>query len=145
MKVSIIEIGLPTSNIPQVQSILEKSQAAGGQLIGRQIRDTQILLVLHLASDQILQHHLNLFSDALHRKQISSCQGITCHLFKIVFKLDDYQGILKTFPLAADESWFEAVEEARTAYLCLASPHLSQQQISWLAMETSVIQWTNES
>jgi hypothetical protein len=146
MKTNIIEIGLPTDNIPRVQPTLEENlRETGGLLIGRQVYEDQTLLVIQLMNDHALQFHINALSTAFHQKQISSYQIISCHLFKVVFTRDNYQELLEAFPLQVGEAWFEAAEEKRSAYLCLKLPHLSQLQIYWLATETSIIQWTNES
>jgi hypothetical protein len=145
MRASIIEVGLPTSNLllvhPAVEACLRKT---GDVLIGRQIYDDQALLVVRLFGDTV-QCHLEMLSEAFHKNQIDSFQVVTCHLFKVVFKDEGYQHALRGFPLHPGESWFLAVEEPYAAYLCLLSPQLDQEQISWLAAQKSIVQWTKES
>ncbi len=144
MKASIIEIGLPTGNIPQVQPVIEAClRETGDVLIGRQIYDDETLFVVRLFGDTI-QYHLKLLVEAFHNKQIDSFQVVTCHLFKVVFKDESYQSALRGFPLHPGESWFLAADEQRAAYLCLLSPQLNQEQISWLARQKSIVQWTRE-
>lgn len=145
MKTNIIEIGLPTGNVAELQLTLEEHLVQTGDvLIGHQNYDDQTLLVVRLFSNTIHQH-LEMLSTAFHKKQIHSFQVIACYLFKIVFNHDNYQHILRDFPLHAGESWFSARAEERTAYLCLNFPYLSQEQISWLAMQTSIAQWSKEA
>lgn len=144
MKTSIIEIGLPTSNIPRVQPALETClQETGDALIGQQIYDDQTLFVVRITGDT-LQNHLKTLSAAFREKLVDSFQLIACYLFKVAFKDESYQTLLRDFPLHPGESWFPAANEARTAYLCLSRPHLSQEQTSWLAMQTSIAQWSRE-
>ncbi|HEY1353207.1 MAG TPA: hypothetical protein VGF67_26640 [Ktedonobacteraceae bacterium] len=145
MKASIIEVGLPTSNLLQVHPAVEAClRKTGDVLIGRQIYDDQALLVVRLFGDTA-QCHLEFLSRAFHDHQIDSFQLVTCHLFKMVFKGEGYQDILRSFPLHPGESWFLAAEEQRAAYLCLLTPQLNQEQISWLAEQKSIVQWTKES
>jgi hypothetical protein len=145
MRASIIEIGLPTSNLLLVHSAVEAClYKTGDVLIGRQIYDDQALLVVRLFGDTV-QCHLEILSEAFHNNQIDSFQVVTCHLFKMVFKDESYQDALRGFPLHPGESWFLAVEESHAAYLCLLFPQLNQEQISWLAAQKSIVQWTKES
>lgn len=144
MKANIIEVGLPTGNIPQVQPVMETClRETGDVLIGRQIYDDETLFVVRLFGDT-MQCHLKILAEAFHNKQIDSFQVVTCYLFKVVFKDESYQSTLRGFPLNPGESWFLAADEQRAAYLCLLSPQLNQEQISWLARQTSIVQWTRE-
>lgn len=145
MKASIIEVGLPTSNLLQVQPAVEAClRETDDVLIGRQIYDDQVLLVVRMFGDT-MQCHLEVLTRAFHNKLIDSFQVVTCHLFKIVFNDGSHQEALRGFPLHPGESWFLAVEEQHAAYLCLLSPQLNQEQISWLAEQKAIIQWTKES
>ena len=144
MRTNLIEIGLPTGNVAEVQHALEARLVETGDiLIGQQNYDDQTLLVVRLFSDTI-QSHLKTLSIAFRNQQIHSFQVVSCHLFKVVFNQDSYQNALRDFPLHADESWFSALAEKRAAYLCLNFPYLSQEQISWLATQTSIAQWSKE-
>lgn len=145
MKASIIEVGLPTCNLLQVHPAVEAClRETGDVLIGRQIYDDQALLVIRLFGDT-MQCHLEVLSRAFHNNQIDSFQVVTCHLFKVVFKSEDYQDVLRGFPLHPGESWFLAATEQHAAYLCLLFPQLNQEQIAWLAAQKSIVQWTKES
>lgn len=144
MKTNIIEIGLPTGNVAAVEHVLEEClQETGDVLIGRQSYDDQALLVVRLFSDTI-QYHLKTLSAAFRDQHIHSFQVVSCYLFKVVFNRENYQDILRGFPLHPGESWFPAWAEERTAYLCLNFSYLSQEQISWLATQTSIAQWSKE-
>jgi len=145
MKASIIEVGLPTGNVPQVQPVVEAClRETGDVLVGRQVYDEETLFVVRLFSDSI-QYHLKILVEAFRKKLIDSFQIVNCHLFKIVFKDESYPGVLRGFPLHPGESWFQAADEARAAYLCLLSSQLTQEQISWLAQQKSIVRWTRES
>src|SRR5579883_397284 len=145
MKASIIEVGLPTGNIPQVQPVMEAClRETGDILVGKQVYDDETLFVVRLFSDSI-QSHLKILVEAFHKKLIDSFQIVNCHLFKVVFKDESYPDVLRSFPLHPGESWFQAADEPRAAYLCLLSPQLKQEQISWLAQQKSIVQWTRES
>jgi hypothetical protein len=144
MKTSIIEVGLPTSNIPRVQPELEAClQTTGDALIGQQIYDDQALFVVRV-SDTTIQTHLKTLSAAFRDNLIDSFQLIACYLFKVAFKDESFQNVLRDFPLHPGESWFPAASETCTAYLCLSGSYLSQEQTSWLATQTSIAQWTRE-
>jgi len=144
MKASIIEVGLPTSNIPQVQPVLEAClRETGDVLIGQQVYDEETLFVVRLFGDTV-QCHLKVLAGAFRNNQIDSFQVVTCYLFKVVFKDESHQNALRSFPLHPGESWFQAAGEQRTAYLCLLRPQLNQEQISWLARQQSIVQWTRE-
>lgn len=142
MKASIIEVGLPTGKIPQVQPAIEAClRETGDVLIGRQVYDDETLLVVRMFGDTI-QCHLKILTEAFHNNQIDSFQVVTCHLFKVVFKDESSQNALRGFPLHPGESWFQAADEQHAAYLCLLFPQLNQEQISWLARQKSIVQWT---
>ena len=144
MKASIIEVGLPTDKIPQVQPVLEAClRETGDVLIGQQVYDEETLFVVRLFGDTV-QCHLKVLAEALHNNQIDSFQVVTCHLFKIVFKEESDQNALRGFPLHPGESWFLSANEPRTAYLCLLLSQLKQEQVSWLATQKSIVQWTRE-
>jgi hypothetical protein len=145
MRASIIEVGLPTGNIPQVQPVMEAClRETGDILVGRQVYDDETLFVVRLFGDSI-QYHLKILVEAFHKKLIDSFQIVNCHLFKVVFKDESYPSVLRGFPLHPGESCFQAADEPRAAYLCLLSPQLTQEQISWLAQQKSIVQWTRES
>lgn len=145
MKTSIIEIGLPTEKLAEMQPIFEQClQETGDVLIGCQIYDEQTLLVVRLFGDNI-PRHLNTLTPAFRNEQVDSFQIVSCYLFKVVFKHNHFEETMRQFPLHMGESWFTAAQEPNAAYLCLSGPYLSQSQIAWLAQETSIIQWTNES
>lgn len=145
MKASIIEIGLSTNKLVDVQGTLEAClQETGDILIGHQTYDDLTLLVVRLFNDT-LQYHLKTLCAALRKELICSFQVVNCQLFKVVFQQADAKTALKEFPLHVGESWFPAANEEKAAYLCLDSPYLSQQQISWLATQTAIVQWTKAS
>jgi hypothetical protein len=144
MKASIIEIGLPTANLSGIQATLEECLLeTGDRLIGLHVYDDQTLLVARMFGDTI-QYHLKILSAAFRSQQITSFQMISCHLFKAVFQDNRCQHTIRSFPLHMGESWFLAAGEDRAAYLCLTFSHLSNEQISWLAAQTSIAQWTQE-
>jgi hypothetical protein len=145
MKTTLIEVGLLTNKLTEVQPALETClRETGDALIGHQVYDDLTLLVVRLLSDTI-QCHLDTLSTALRLELIDSFQVIHCQLFKVVFKQKSATASLKDFPLHISESWFAAAEEENTAYLCLTSPHLSQAQISWLATQPAIALWTQVS
>ncbi|MGH2508739.1 MAG: hypothetical protein ACRDHZ_15240 [Ktedonobacteraceae bacterium] len=145
MKTSIIEIGLPTNKLTEMQAVFEQClQETGDLLIGRQIYADQALLVVRLFGDNI-PRHLETLTPAFRNEQVDSFQIVSCHLFKVVFKHNHFEATMQQFPLHMGESWFTAAQEINAAYLCLNGPQLSQQQIAWLVQETSIAQWTNES
>lgn len=145
MKASIIEIGLPTDKVAEVRLALEASlQETGDTLIGQQVYDDLTLLVIRLFSN-MLQSHLTTLSEVLSKELIHSFQVVHCQLFKVVFREESARVSLRDFPLHMGESWFEAADEENAAYLCLDSPYLSQEQISWLATQTAIAQWTKSS
>lgn len=145
MRTNILKVGIPTKHIPQIQPAIEKRLTeVGAALIGCQTYADQTLLVLHPRNDTALQFYIDVFSSALQQKQIYSFQVVSCHLFRATFKQDNYPELLDDFPFKEDESWFQAAKSAYTAYLCLKSPHLDQQQLLWLASEVSLLQWTHE-
>ena len=145
MKTNIIEVGLITDKLAQVQPTLEAClRETGDVLIGHQVYDDLTLLVVRLFSDTI-QLHLETLSAAFRKELVNSFQVVNCQLFKVVFKYESATISLRNFPLHVGESWFAAADEANAAYLCLISPHLSQGQISWLAAQTAIAQWTKAS
>jgi hypothetical protein len=145
MKISIIEVGLPTDKVPMIQPALEECLIeTGDQLIGHQIYDDQTLFVVRLLSDT-LQCHLKTLSTAFRENLLDSFQIIGCYLFKVAFQNDDYRNSLRDFPFHIGEAWFTSASEEKSAYLCLNSPNLSQSQVAWLAQQTSITQWTKES
>ena len=145
MKASIIEVGLPTDNVPVILPDLEQCLIETGDLlIGHQIYDDQTLFVIRLLSDT-LQCHLKTLSTAFHEDLLDSFQVVGCHLFKVVFDNDEDKSSLRNFPLHIGESWVAAANEEKSAYLCLNVPHLTQKQVGWLATQTSIVQWTKES
>jgi hypothetical protein len=144
MRTNIIEIGLPTGNVARVQQLLAAClEETGDALIGQQSYDDQTLLVVRLFGDTV-QFHLRTLSAAFRDQYIHSFQVVSCYLFKMVFNRESYQDILRSFPLHPGESWFPAWAEERTAYLCLNFSYLSQEQIAWLATQTSIAQWSKE-
>ncbi len=145
MKTSIIEVGLATDKLAETQPIFEQCLLETGDLlIGCQVYDDQTLLVVRLFGDN-LPMHLKTLTSAYRNKQVDSFQIVACYLFKVVFKHDSFEETMRQFPLHMGESWFTAVQGPNAAYLCLNGPQLSQKQITWLAQETSIVQWTNES
>jgi hypothetical protein len=145
MKARIIEVGLFTSKLNEVQPSLERClRETGDLLIGYQTFDDLTLLVVRLIHDTV-QCHLDTLTAAFHADLINSFQIISCQLFKVVFRPKDAQTALRAFPLHMGESWFPAVDEENAAYLCLNSPQLSQDQISWLATQTEIALWRQAS
>ncbi len=145
MKTSIIEIGLPTQKLTEVQAELEGClREQGDTIIGYQVYDDLTLLVVRLA-DNTVQRYLDTLSAAFHKELISSFQVVHCHLFKVVFRQESTKMALREFPLRVGESWFAAVDNEAAAYICLDSPYLSQEQIAWLATQPAIIQWTQAS
>lgn len=145
MKTCIIEIGLPTDKLAEMQPLFEQCvRETGDLLLGRQIYDDQTLLVIRLFGDNV-PRHLTTLTPAFRNEQVDSFQIVSCYLFKVVFKHDHFEEIMRRFPLHMGESWFTAAQEDNAAYLCLNGPQLSRPQIAWLAQETSIAQWTNES
>lgn len=145
MKTSIIEIGLSTDKLAEMQPIFEQCvRETGAMLIGCQIYDDQTLLVVRVFGDNV-PRHLETLTPAFRNEQVDSFQVVSCHLFKVVFKHSHFETIMRKFPLHMGESWFTAAQETNAAYLCLNGPRLSKQQITWLAQETSIMQWTYES
>lgn len=144
MKTSIIEVGLPTDKVSTVLPVLQQCLLeTGDTLIGHQIYDDLTLFVVRLQGET-LQSHLKTLSRAYDEHLVDSFQVIACHLFKLVFADDNQQDTLNNFPLHAGESWFQAADTTKAAYLCLNSPYLSQEQITWLAAQILITQWTRE-
>ncbi len=145
MKTSLIEIGLPTSKLVNIQPALEQCLLeTGDALIGHQVYDDLTFLVVRLLNDT-LQLHLATLSAAFREDMIDSFQVVNCQLFKVIFKQEKAKISLREFPLRAGESWFTAAGEEKAAYLCLISPYLSQQQIAWLSAQTVIAQWAQAS
>jgi hypothetical protein len=144
MKTSIIEVGLPTDKVSTVLPALQQCLLETGDvLIGHQVYDDLTLFVVRLLGNT-LQSHLKTLSSAYDGQLIDSFQIIACHMFKVVFTDDGHQDALRDFPLHAGESWFRAADTDEAAYLCLNSSYLNQEQIAWLAAQTSITQWTKE-
>ena len=144
MKTSIIEVGLPTDKVSTVFPALQQCLLETGDiLIGHQVYEDLTLFVVRLLSNT-LQSHLKTLSSAYDGHLIDSFQVIACHMFKVVFTDDGYQDALRNFPLHAGESWFRTADTDKAAYLCLNSSYLNQEQIAWLATQTSITQWTKE-
>ena len=138
MKARIIEVGLPTNNLAEVQPTLEAClRETGDILIGYQAYDDMTLLVVRLLDDT-MQCHINTLSTAFRQELIDSFQIVSCQLFKVVIRQGNLQTTMRHFPLRMGESWFPATEEENGAYLCLNSPQLSQEQVAWLATQTSI-------
>jgi len=145
MKARVIEVGLSTNRLAEIQPTLEAClRDTGDILIGHQVYDDLTLLVVRLLGDT-MQCHLDILSAALHAELINSFQVINCQLFKVVFRQESAKMSLRDFPLHVGESWFTAANEEKAAYLCLDSPQLNQQQITWLAAQTAIAQWTKAS
>jgi hypothetical protein len=49
------------------------------------------------------------------------------------------ESALSSFPLREGEEWYLGAE--KTAYLCVQSPPLSDEQISWLVTNTDIATW----
>jgi hypothetical protein len=49
------------------------------------------------------------------------------------------ESALSSFPLHEGEEWYLGAEN--TAYLCVQSPQLSDEQISWLVTNTAIATW----
>lgn len=145
MRANLIEVGLPTDKLAEVQSTLEAClQETGDTLIGYQVYNDLTLLVVRLLQDTV-QCHLDTLSTAFHQELINSFQVIKCQLFKVVFRQGNVQEALHNFPLHMGESWFAAADEENAAYLCLNSSQLSQEQVSWLALQTTIALWRQAS
>jgi len=142
MRTRIIEVGLATNKLAEVQPTLEAClRDTGDILIGHQVYDDLTLLVVRLLGDT-MQCHLDILSTALRAELIYSFQVVSCQLFKVVFRQENAKMSLRDFPLHVGESWFTAADEEKAAYLCLNSRQLSQQQVTWLATQTAIAQWT---
>lgn len=142
MRTRIIEVGLTTNKLAEFQPTLEAClRDTGDILIGHQVYDDLTLLVVRLLGDT-MQWHLDTLSAALRAELINSFQVVSCQLFKVVFRQESAKMALRDFPLHVGESWFTAAGEEKAAYLCLDSLQLSQQQITWLATQTAIAQWT---
>ena len=145
MKASIIEVGLPTNKVGEVQPALEDClRETGDILIGYQVYDDLTLLVVRLLHDTI-HCHLDTLTAAFSQELINSFQIINCQLFKVVFRQGSAQAALSNFPLHMGESWFAAADEENAAYLCLNSSQLSQEQVAWLATQTAIALWRQAS
>ncbi len=146
MKTSIIEVGLSTEKIPEVQSNLERCLSqTGDRIIGHQVYDDQTLIVVRLLSDT-MHYHIKTLSTAFRQEQINSFQFIACYPFKITFRNEQYEEDLQRFPWSAGESWFKAADDGQSVYLCLNADQLDKKKISWLAQQTSIIcaEWSPE-
>lgn len=142
MSARIIEVGLSTNRLAEIQPTLEAClRDTGDILIGHQEYDDLTLLVVRLLGDT-MQCHLDILSAALRTELINSFQVVNCQLFKVVFRQERAKMSLRDFPLHVGESWFTAADDEKAAYLCLDSPQLTQKQITWLATQTSIAQWT---
>ena len=138
MKAKIIEVGLPTNNLAEVQPTLEAClRETGDVLIGYQTYDDMTLLVVRLLDDT-MQCHIDTLSTAFRQELIDSFQIVNCQLFKVVLRQGNIQSMMRHFPLRMGESWFPATDEENAAYLCLNSPQISQEQVAWLATQTSI-------
>lgn len=145
MKTNIIEVGLSTARLSDVQPLLEAClRETGDMLIGRQEYDDMVLLVVRLLHDT-MQYHIDMLSAALRQERVDSFQIVNCQLFKVAFRQGSIQAIMSHFPLRMGESWFPATDEENAAYICLISPQLSQEQVSWLATQTSITLWNKAS
>ncbi len=145
MKTNIIEVGLPTANLATVQPVFAQClQETGDLLIGCQMHDDLTLLVVRLMGDN-LRLHLMVLDPAFRNEQVDSFQIVSCYLFKIVFKHEQVEEIMRHFPLHMGESWFTAADAKDVAYLCLNKPQPRRDQTRWLTDETSIAQWTSEA
>ena len=145
MKANIIEVGLLTDKLAEVQPPLEVClRETGDILIGYQAYDDMTLLVVRLLSDTV-QCHIDTLAAFFRKELINSFQIVNCQLFKVVFRQGSMQTTMSRFPLHMGESWFPAADEESAAYLCLNSPQLSQEQVAWLATQTSISLWQKAS
>lgn len=141
MKTTIIEVGLSTARLSDVQALLGAClHETGDTLIGRQEYDDMTLLVVLVLHDTT-QYIIDMLSAALRQELVNSFQIVNCQLFKVAFRQGSIQATMGRFPLHMGESWFLATNEENAAYICLNSPQLNQEQISWLATQTSITLW----
>jgi hypothetical protein len=104
-----------------------------GVLISAKQYDDEILAVL--ANDEALtEEHKKLQRNPA----ISSSEEKRRVVYRVA-PTTAPQSALSSFPLHEGEEWYLGAEN--TAYLCVQSPQLSDEQISWLVTSTDIASW----
>jgi hypothetical protein len=105
----------------------------GGVLICTMQYDEEILAVL--ASEHQLAEA---FQKICQQPAISSCEEKHAVVFRVTTRVAP-ELAFRSFPFSEGEEWYRG--GAQTAYLCLQSHQLSNEQISWLATCTQIVDW----
>lgn len=144
-KTMLIEVSLPTANIPSVQPVLEQClRETRDTLIGHGVYEDLALFVVRLRSNETSSDHLNVLAPAFGQGLITSFQFVSCYLFKVVFQSKDDVQAIRRFPLREGEAWFLSADEANAIYLSLRSSYLSAGQVAWEAQEQGRADWRDE-
>lgn len=132
MYVYILEFVYAAEDRETVEKWLAQAEL-GGVLLSSEPYDDEILAILASSrafgekSRKLRQHPL-----------ISSCEAKQCAMYRITTTTAP-GWVLHSFPLREGEEWYPGSRQ--TAYLCLQSHQLSNEQISWLATSTAIVGW----
>jgi len=134
-------------DVPQVKASVVKERVlacvrqTGDELIGyRTYDDGYVQLIVKLKHNDYIPRHQIVLGPALQAGAIIAFTFVTCYLVKVLFSTASGVQRLHSFPLRARETWFPAIDEGDTAYLCLTSRQLSRVQSDWLVATARLVQ-----
>jgi hypothetical protein len=133
MYLHLLEFTYAVADREGVETWLSQADLGGAALISIKQYDDEILAVL--ASYQALvEEHKKLQQ----HPAISSCVAKQCTVYRITTTTAPASA-LSSFPLREEEEWYQGAQ--KTAYLCVQSHQLSEEQTSWLATNADIIAW----
>ncbi len=133
MYLHLLEFTYAVADREAVETWLSRVDLGEAALMSVKQYDDEMLVVL--ANYQAL--------DKQHKKlqqhpAISSCVAKQCTVYRITTTTAPASA-LYSFPLREEEEWYQGAE--KTAYLCVQSHQLSEEQTSWLATNADIIAW----
>ena len=132
MYVNLLEIVYAVEDRETVETLLSQANL-GGVIISTEQYDEEILSVL--ASEQTL---LPALKQLHHHRAIASCEEKRRTIYRVATSTEP-EHVLCSFPFREGEEWYTG--PGATSYLSVQAHDLSDEQISWLAARTDIVNW----